>query len=143
VTEAEMREVISAAFVTGWTAAQPSVQFALENELGKLPPVGQENFALLTVAMTSSGQRTKGARGNRRVERQGWAQVKLWTPCDTGAGGAAALAGSVRAILEMVSISGPGSEPVVTQAAVTQPGGTDGRWYMSLVRIPLSYTETK
>lgn len=139
-----MRELVSATFVAGWREAQPDVDFALENELGRLPPTGLARFALLTIIMTTAGATTQGARGTRRVQRNGVIQVKLWSPPDTGAAGAAALADSVREILEMIDMPlAAGTEPVTTQAAATMPIGEDGAWYMTLVRVPFWYVETK
>jgi len=140
-----MRELVSSTFATGWRTAQPGVDFALENEGRRLPPVGSDSFALATIILTTSGQMTQGALGNRRVRRDGWIQVKLWTPADTGAAGAAGMADSVRGLLEMVEMPSPnaGDEPVVTAAGSTQPVGTDGRWYLTLVRIPMYFVETK
>jgi len=150
VTEAQMRELVSATFATGWRAARPDVGFALDNETAELPPVGADSFALLTIMLTGARQMTTGGRGIRRVQRAGWLQVKLWTPANTGAAGAAGLAGTVLNLLEMVDMPSPitGDEPVNTQAEMASPGrhaagGEDGRWYMTLVRIPFTYAETK
>jgi len=95
--------------------------------------------------LTTSGQMTQGAPGNRRVRRDGWIQVKLWAPADTGASSAAGMADSIRRMLEMVELASPvsGDEPVTTAAGATQPVGVDGRWYVTLVRIPFYYVETK
>lgn len=136
-----MRELVSATFATGWASAQPSVPLDLENEA--LP--SSDTFAALTITLTTSAQMTQGARKTRRVRRNGYVQVKLWTPADTGAAGGAGLADTVRTVLEMVELPSPlaGDEPVTTQAGNTSPIGIDGRWYMTLVRIPFWYAETK
>jgi hypothetical protein len=145
VTEAQMRELVSSTFATGWRTAQPGVDFALENEGRKLPPSVAGSFALQTTMLTTSGQMTQGAPGSRRVRRDGWIQVKLWAPADTGASGAAGMADAVRVMLEMVELASPvaGDEPVTTGAGSTQPVGVDGKWYLTLVRIPLYFVETK
>lgn len=147
MTEAQMRELVSAAFIAGWPTASGSVPFALENEGAAIPPSGSDFFAYLTVTPTSSQQRTTGKVGNRKVRRDAWIQVKLWGPADRGAAGIAGLCDAARKVLEMVSLPSPiaGDDPVTTQAAMAGPGqGTiDGRWYLGLVRIPAWFRETK
>lgn len=136
-----MREVVSAAFKTAWEAAQPSVPLVLENEA--LP--SSDTFVLMTIAMTSAAQTTHGRVGTRRVRRDGWIQVKLWSPANAGAAGMAGLCDTVRGILEMVSLPSPvaGDDPVTTLAANMGPSGADGRWYMQLVRVPFWFRELK
>jgi hypothetical protein len=141
-----MRELVSDAFVTGWTAARPDVTFALENEGASLPPDNAAFFAYLTIVPTTSSQMTQGRSGTRRVRRDGWIQVKLWGPPGTGSSGLSGLVGTARDVLEMVSIppSAPGSdEPVTTYGASTLEIDDDGRWFTMLVRIPFWYAETK
>jgi hypothetical protein len=98
---------------------------------------------LLVVPMTTSRATTQGAKHRRRVQRDGWIQVKAWSPANEGRAGAAALADAVRQILELVDLPSPisGDEPVTTFAGVTQTIGTDGRWYTQLVRIPFWYVD--
>lgn len=146
MTEAQALELISSTFLTAWTEAQPLVPVVLENEA--LPSV--DEFAMLTTAMLGAQQRTHGKRGNRRVKREGWILVKLWSPANAGMQRPAQLADSVRQILEMVSMPSPisGDDPITTQAEVwsrrgSSGEGPDGRWYMSLVRIPFWFRELK
>jgi hypothetical protein len=40
-------------------------------------------------------------------------------------------------------IAASGDESLTTEAGTPLPIGTDGRWYMVLVRIPFWYVETK
>ncbi len=88
---------------------------------------------------------SQGRIGTRRVRRDGWITVKLWVPADTGTHGPAGLDDDVRRILEMVRLPSPigGDEALTTFAANMLPVGVDGRWYMSLVRVPFWYAETK
>lgn len=141
MTEAQMREVVSSAMVTAWATAAPGIPLALENEAR--PSV--DSFALLTITPTTSAQMTLGRAGIRRTRRDGWIVVKLWGPANAGSAGLAALADKVRVILEMVALPSPvaGEEPIVTFAGHTQPIGEDGRWSMSMVRVPCYWTETK
>lgn len=138
-----MREVLTQAFVTGWTAGAPDVPFCLENEA--LPTV--DTFVLFSIVPTVSQQRTTGGPGTRRVERRGWVQVKLWGPVNAGSAGLATLGDVAQDILEMKSFPGPvlGDEPVTTYAAQAGPGGTstDGRFYMALMRVPMVWWEQK
>lgn len=140
-----MRELVTTTFHDAWRAARPDVDLALENEGRDLLPVGEGSSVLLTIDLTSSQQTTQGARGNRRVRRNGWIQVKFWVPANVGSKPAAELADVARGILEMVSMPSPvpGNEPLVTQGAAPSRGGEDGRWYMTLLRIPFWYVETK
>lgn len=134
-----MRELVSSTFAAAWATAAPGVPLVLENE--GIP--SGDIQALLTIELTTSQQMTHGTRGARRTQRNGWIQVKLWSPANAGVAGAAALGDAVREILEMVSLPSPiaGDEPVTTQAANSGPSGTDGRWYMTLVRIPFWFVE--
>jgi hypothetical protein len=138
MTEAQMREAVSAVFVAGWTATP----FTLDNEAIDM---GSSSFASLTITPTTSSQMTMGARGTRRTRRDGWITVKLWVTADTGATGMAALKGAVRNLLEMISIPSPlaSDEQITTLAGSDTPVGVDGRWYMELVRLPFWYSETK
>jgi len=136
-----MRKAVSAAFVGGWATAEPGAPLVLENE--SLPLT--DTFALLTINLTTSSQTTMGRAGMRRVRRDGWFTVKLWTPADHGAHGAAALADLCRDLLEMIDIASPApnDEPLTTGAGYTQPVGIGGDSYMCLVRVPFWYVETK
>jgi hypothetical protein len=144
VTEAQAIELISRTFVAGWKAARPDVPFAIENEPGELPSAGAVNFAYLTVVPTTNESLTSGEAGTRLVGRNGWIQVKLWVPAGDRTAGAYALAEVVRRIFELRNLIGPGGgESLDTRASSTQPIGTDGRWFMLLVRTPFTYFETK
>lgn len=135
-----MREAVTAAFITGWGATSP---LAIDNEPEDMPSSG--NFAALTITTTTSQQRTQGAPGTRRVKRNAWATVKLWVPAGERTAGMAVLVQLVRSLLEMVDIASPiaGEEAITTLAASGLPVGTDGRWYIELVRVPFWYAETK
>lgn len=138
-----MREVVSAAFVDGWTAAAPGVPYALENEVLALPESG--NYATLTVTTTTSAQLTTGGPGTRKVQRNGWLVVKLWEAANTGGLGLSVLIDKVRSVFEMKNFASPvsGDQSLTTFATNGEPGGTDGRWAMALARTPFWYTETK
>lgn len=140
-----MRELVSATFLEAWRATQPDVDVALENEGRALPPVGSGSLVLLTIDVTTATQRTQGGRGIRRVQRGGAIQLKFWTPANAGSGPAAQLGDAARTILELVTLPSPvpGDEALVTQGAMPSRGAEDGRWYMTLLRIPFWYVETK
>lgn len=138
---------MSLAFTTGWPLAAPTVPFAIENEAGALPtipPATATSFAFLTIVPTTSDQLTSGEPGSRLVGRNGWIQVKLWTPAGDRTDDMDALVEAVKSIFEMVNLAGPsGGETVDTRASSTDTIGTDGRWYMRLVRTPYTMFETK
>lgn len=153
MTEAQAVELIEAAFNAGWPTAAPGVAYSLNNEAAATG----DAFALLTTLVTSSAQRTHGRIGNRKVKRDGWIQVKLWSPAGIGmrrtpseisAGvpmRGAELADAVRALLEMIALPSPiaGDDPVTTMAAMAGPVGEDGRWFLQLIRVPFWFTELK
>lgn len=137
-----MRELISSTFAAAWATAQPTVPLILENEA---IPTG-DTQALLTIVPTTSRQVTQGRTGARRVQRQGWIQVKLWTLANAGTATMAGLADAVGDVIEMIEIPDPtGGEPIVTQAAAPGPSGnsSDGRWFMGTVRVPFRWGDQK
>lgn len=136
-----MRELVCSTFAAAWPTASGGVPFALENEA--LPSA--DTFVQLTITPTTGAQATHGKRGNRKVTRRGWIQVKMWGPANVGSAGLAALGDVAQGILEMVSLPSPiaGDDPVTTLAANNGPAGEDGRWYMGLLRVPFWYRETK
>lgn len=144
-----MRELVSATFSAGWPVVAPGVPFGLENEGATLPPTDSEFFALLTITPTTSEQMTHGRPGNRKVRRNVWIQVKIWGPADTGTRTVAALGDAAQGLLEMVALPSPiaGDDPVTTQASLGSrrgaADGIDGRWLITLTRIPGWYMETK
>lgn len=149
MTEAEMRRIVSETFVAGWTAGAPDIPFALENEA--LPSA--DKFALLTITLTTAQQTTQGGQGTRRERSGGWVNVKIWTPANTGMVAPAAgdadgqratdLAEIARGVFRLKTLPGqPGDEGITLQSPVTQTIGTDGRWFMQLVRTPFWYAAT-
>ena len=145
MTEVQMRELVSAAFAAAWPAASGGVPFALENEA--LP--SSNTFVQLTITPTTSAQATHGKRGNRKVTRRGWIQVKMWGPANAGSAGLAGLGDIAQSILEMTSFPSPvpGDDPVTTLASdgARRLGGSDedGRWYMGVVRVPFVFFERR
>jgi hypothetical protein len=143
VTEVQMRELVSATFATAWAAAEPEVPIWLENEAQPTAPA----FVALTITPTTSRQMTQGRVGTRRVMRNLWLQVRLWSALDEGSARLAALGDVAQGILEMVSLSSPSAsdEPLTTLAAQAGAGGQSkiGKWYVALLRIPGWYAETK
>ncbi len=143
MTEGQAIEALSAAFVAGWEAAEPAVPFALDNELVTLPTSG--SFAAFNTLFTTSQQMTQGAPSTRRVRRQGWIQVKIWTPAGDRSQTAAGLAGTCRDIFELKTFDGPifGEEPITVQSGWYAPVSNDGRWYIVLSRFPFWFAETR
>jgi hypothetical protein len=102
-------------------------------------------FASLSIRFTTgAGQLTTGPAGTRLWERRGVIYVRIWTPGDEGAAGGSALCDAARRVLEGESLYLPtGGEPVTIEAGDTQPGMTDGRWWMSTVVLRFRYYETR
>lgn len=151
MTETQAIELVTQAFVTGWTAAMPDVPYTLRND----PMPAADTFVLMTAMVTAGRQTTMGPRGTRRVERRGWVQVKTWTPAGGGARLSAQLADAVRSLLELATVppavtgdeaitfgASNTTDPVVDGRAATEPA-LDGRWEMQTVRIPFTYAERK
>lgn len=140
-----MRELVSATFATQWPVLHPEVPFALEDEAAT---IGDE-FAMLTIIPTTARQATQGRPGTRRVRRDVWIQVKLWSPAGVGAKRITELGNDVQKIFELQSLVGPiaGDDPLTIQASTGfkrggQAGTTDGRWTMALLRFPAWYSDT-
>ncbi len=134
-----MRELVIGTFDAAWRIAQPSVPAIYENEV---IPDGPTQV-MLTIVLTTEQQTTQGAAGTRRFVQQGWLQVKTWSPVNAGTAGAAAMCDSIRKILRGVSMPSPvvGDEPLTTLAPSAGPSGSDGSHWMTLTRVPFSYTE--
>lgn len=144
-------EAIEAAAAAAWATAAAGVPLALVNE----PLPTSDTFAALTVQLTTGAQTTSGPRGTRRTRRDGWIQIKLWSPAGAGMTRSAAevtagvlpklseLADLVRGIVEETTFGASTPDPVTTLAASSTPVVTDGRWAMTVVRVPFWYAETK
>lgn len=148
MTEPQALEAIAKRFVASWPTVSGDVPFAVENKTGELPtipPATADQFAQLEVIMTTSDQLTSGEVGSRFMGRNGWIQVKLWSPGGEGTGRSDALAEAARQIFEATDIAGPNpsDEPVNTFTTSTQPGGMDGRWLVRLSRTSFTFYETK
>jgi hypothetical protein len=138
--EADAVELIVEQFMAQWAIVQPTVPAELANEAATAP----DTFVTCTVKHTTSQQLSTGPKGTRIVERKGYVFVKIWTPANKGTLLASQLADSARAALELLDIpqAGPPNNPVTVSEGETQELGTDGRWYMSLVRFPMRYYAT-
>jgi hypothetical protein len=138
-----MRELISATFTAAWESAHPDVPLIIENEA---LPSGDFQI-LLTIVPTTSQQATMARPGERRVRRNGYAQVKLWVPAGAATLVASTLGDEAQAILELKQLPSPvaSDEPITFLPSSAGGAGavTDGRWYMTLVRIPMYWFERK
>lgn len=138
MTEAQAIELIESTFATGWAAAQPAIPFVLEND----PLPTSDAFVQLTTAFTTSNNTTQGPAGTQRVQNNGWVVVKTWTPAGTGRALAAQLAGSVRSVFRAPMISPvPNDEAINAQPGATVTIGTEGRFFMQMIRLPFWYTD--
>lgn len=138
MTEAQAIELISATFATGWGAAQPDVPFVLEND----PLPSGDAFVQLTTTFTTSQDTTQGPIGTKRVQCNGWIVVKMWTPAGTGRALAAQLATAVRAVFLAPMLSPvPNDEAINAQPGATVTIGTDGRWFMQMIRLPIYFVD--
>lgn len=141
MTELDALELISSTFVTAWTTAQPTVPFALRNEA--LPTA--DSFVLCTAMITSGKMTTQGPRGTRRIERNGWVQIKTWVLAGGGAAPSARLADAARQIFEGADLPPPtqNDETINFGAALTTDPVTDGRWEMQVVRVPFRLAQRR
>jgi hypothetical protein len=141
MTEAEARELICERFNAQWPVESDEAPFMLDNERA----LSGDVFASLSIRFTmGAGQLTAGPAGTRLWERRGVIYVRIWTPEDEGAGGGSALCDAARRVFEGESLYLPaGGEPVTIEAGDTQPGMTDGRWWMSTVVFRFRYYETR
>jgi hypothetical protein len=152
VTEAQALEAVDELFAANWPtlsaaiAANPAlpsaytstgVPYALDNEGIAVT----DYFALCTLVHTTRQQITVGQTGTRRTESRGYIMVKLWSPADTGRMNQALLAGCARSIFDGVNVSSPvpGDEPMVVNAGATAELGSDGRWFMQVIKFPFRY----
>lgn len=143
MTESQAVEAISEAFATGWTAAQPTIPFALDNEA--MPSA--DSFATLSIRHGVSQQITQGPPGQRRWKRSLTVYVRLFVPADQGRAGVSALVGTVRTLLEGVDLAGtsnPNGEPVTMMAtADREMGPVDSRWFAVACVTSGYYYETR
>lgn len=135
MTEAQAVEAMTQAFITGWGAAQPSVPYTLDNELGAT----SGEWVRFSITHTTRSQSTMGPSGARRFETRGFMFVQIFTDVNVGRKRVAELADSVRTVLDSKSISVSGEEPITTREAATRESPTDGRWSMSTVTVPFDY----
>ena len=136
MTESDAIELIESTFATGWTTAQPDIPFALEND----PLPSSDAFVQLTVTLTTSQDTTQGPIGTKRVQYNGWIVVKTWTPAGTGRALASQLADTVRQLFRPPMPSPvPNDEAINAQPGTTVTIGTDGRWFMQMVRMPMYF----
>jgi|SRR5882672_4818874 len=142
MTESQMRQLVMGTFAAGWRAARPDVPLWLENEAQPTADL----FVRLIITPTTSQQTTMGQVGNRRVRRNLWLQVKMWAAQDVGSVQLADLGDAAQKLLEQKSFPSPvvPDEPVTTYTAQSQGSpSVQGRWMMSLMRIPAWYAEMK
>lgn len=150
MTEAQAIQAISKVFASGWTIAQPTVPFAIENEFGgalpTIPPATADRFAFMRVVTTTSNQATAGGVGERLVERNGWIRVKFWVPAGERTDGVWVLIEAAKGILEMKDIAGPpGDDETIDTftGSVSDTDDGDGRWFTKLLSVPYTFYETK
>lgn len=138
MTEAQAIELVTQTFVTGWTTAMPAVPYTLRNDT----LLSVDTFVLFTAMVTASRQTTQGPAGTRRVEYQGWIQIKTWVPTGTGAAPSARLADAARAIFVGQNLPSPvpNDEALNCGAAMSGAPTVDERWELGLIRIPMKFS---
>ena len=143
MTESQAVEAISEAFAAGWTAAQPSIPYALDNEA--MPSA--DSFVSFSIRHGASTQITQGPPGQRRWKRTLTIYTRIFVPVDQGRAAASALVGVVRTLLEGVSLGGTsssGGEPVTMLAtADREMGPVDSRWFAIACVTSGYYFETR
>lgn len=146
MTEVDAHEALSARFAAQWPDAAPGVPFAIENEPGELPaipPNEADSFALFQLVPTTSSQMTMGGPGEREIRRNGWIQIKLWTPAGARTDGMGQLAQAVRSLFEFKSIAGvdASTETIDVLDCTPQSTQNDGRWYSRVIVAPYQFFE--
>lgn len=139
MTESQALELITATFIAGWTAAMPDVPYTLRNEV--LPSA--DTFVLMTATITTSKQTTQGPRATRRLVRNGWVQIKTWTPANGGALPSAALADAARGIFELRDVPSvvAGDEAMRFYEGTSMAPVQDDRWESQVVRVPFTFVD--
>ncbi len=100
MTPSEAHKAIVSHFITLWDEETP---IAIDNRrlTAPTPP-----FAQIDITNLSSDQRTMGASGNRRFERSGFLDVRLYGARDRGRGELDTLAELVIDIVEAIDLAG-------------------------------------
>lgn len=135
-------EAIAEQFVGAWTASQPTVPIALDDEAFS-PPSPAAPWVRLAIRHSTAQQATLGPPGQRRILNAGRIYVSVFGPINIGKATLYALAESARAALALRTIASITGEPVTTYArAINEMPSSDG-WSMLNVVVPFDWYETE
>lgn len=138
MTEEQAIEAITARAITSLGTLQPTLPLAFENE-GFDPASGPDQWARITIRMTSSRQVSTGPTGTRRFERKGVIFADLFGPLNTGRKPLAAIAADVRTTLESQELA----SDLWTYATAESDVSTDARWFKVQYATPFTFYETR
>ena len=128
----------------GGTQDAPTVPYAIDNRKLAQPA---DRFAIIEITNISSDQVSMGQVGNRRFERSGFIDVKLYGPRDAGRGELDTLAEYVKEMFEGETIGAIGLDRGVRTYTTNwnelrkDPEYPD-KWYL-LVRTPYEFHERR
>lgn len=104
--------------LAGGSQAAPTVPYAIDNRKLQQP---SPPFARVEIVNLGSDQHTMGPPGQRRFERAGFIEVRLYDEAGQGRGRTDTLAEYVRTIYESTRIGAIGEERGITTYAMNGP----------------------
>lgn len=122
---------------TQWTACV----YTFEAE--RFTPTKGEAWIRVVVRDLQPGQASHGPIGGRRVERRGEIMAQVFAPLAPSDGQRAALelAGKLRALFELKSITGPSVTVNAFEGALRRIGADEATWYQVNVTIPFTFDD--
>jgi hypothetical protein len=118
-----------------WAPANPTVPYALNNEMFR---PATRPFAVFIVAGVTSEQRSQGPEGKRRFEYRGMFVAQLFGEIDAGTQQLDLLVDGVRSVFSAKHLSTVGDPLWTKGAAVSNPVQRDGL-HMLTVQIPFTF----
>lgn len=138
MTPSDAYKAILQHFGTEWSALNPAVPYTIDNRrlTQPTPP-----FAQVEITNLGSDQRTMGKAGNRRFERRGFIDVRLYAARDVGRGQLDSLAETVTEIFEALDLSG--LRTYATSVTELRSNREYPALWCLLVRTPFEFDETR
>ena len=115
-----------------------STNFTFSNE--NYDPAVDTEWVLFEVLELSSFQETLGVSGNRKYERSGLVQARIFTPINEGTSLSDSIATTIRTTFEGISFDGIRCYDAVSRQTAPDPKNT---WFQQIVEIYFEYTDIK